>query len=63
MNTNKPLLTIKETAELYNIGMCHLYEAVKDPDCPYVLRCGRMGKKTLIKREQFNSYINNHNHI
>ena len=48
-------LTIEEAAEYSNIGINKISEMSKLPDCPFVLYIGR---KKLIKRVQFEKYIN-----
>ena len=47
-------LTIEEAAEYSNIGICKLQEIIKDPMCPFVLYIGR---KRLIKRREFEKFI------
>lgn len=47
-------LTIEEAAEYSNIGVCKLNELAKEPMCPFVLYIGR---KKLIKRKEFEKYI------
>ncbi len=49
-------LTIEEAAAYSNIGICKINELAKDPKCPFVLYVGR---KKLIKRAEFEKYINN----
>ena len=49
-------LTINEAAEYFNIGRNKLREMVKEPDCNFVLY---IGKKTLIKRQRLEDYLNN----
>ena len=49
-------LTIEEAAAYSNIGICKLQEIARDPNCPFVLYIGR---KKLIKRKEFEKYINN----
>ncbi|MCI6714385.1 MAG: DUF6462 family protein [Lachnospiraceae bacterium] len=52
---NKPMLTIEEAAKLYSIGE-HKLRELTDPDtCRFVLYVGR---KRLIKRKQFDEYLN-----
>lgn len=51
---DKPLLTIEETALLYNIGEHKLRELTDDDKCLFVLYVGR---KRLIKRRQFDDFI------
>lgn len=48
-------LTIEEAAEYSNIGICKIQELTKNPLCPFVLYVGR---KKLIKRKEFEKYIN-----
>ena len=48
-------LTIKEAAEYSNIGMNKLDSLLHMPNCPFVLY---VGTKRLIKRIEFEKYIN-----
>jgi len=50
----KQKLTIKEASEYSNIGIHKLYELTNNPLCPYVLWSG---KKRLIKRKEFEKFI------
>lgn len=50
----KTNLTIEEAAEYSNIGICKLNELSKDPRCPFVLYVGR---KKLIKRKEFEKFL------
>lgn len=52
---DKPTLTIEEAAALYGIGEHKLRELTEPDDCNFVLYVGR---KRLIKRKQFDEYIN-----
>lgn len=47
-------LTINEASEYSNIGINRLTEMVNDPMCTFVLH---VGKKRLIKRKEFEEYI------
>lgn len=47
-------LTISEASEYSNIGECALREMLKAKDCPFLLK---VGKKYLIKRKEFESYL------
>ncbi len=51
----KTTLTIYEAAEYSGIGICKLREITDDDKCPFVMWIGR---KRLIKREQFEKFIN-----
>lgn len=51
---DKPTLTIEEAACLYNIGEHKLRELTDSDTCPFVLYVGR---KRLIKRNQFDDYL------
>lgn len=53
-------LTIEEAAEYSNIGIHKLYELVNDPSCSFVLY---VGKKRVIKRKEFERYIEKTNYI
>ena len=48
-------LTVEEAAVYYNIGENKLREITDKPDCQFVLFVGR---KRLIKRKQFERYLN-----
>ena len=52
--TNKYNLTIKEASEYYNIEENKLRELIKQDCCEFVLY---IGKKALIKRKQFEEYL------
>ena len=52
--TNKYNLTIKEASEYYNIGENKLRELIKQ-DCWEVVLY--IGKKALMKRKQFEEYL------
>ena len=47
-------ISIEEAAEYSNIGINKLYEMVNNPSCPFVLY---VGQKKLIKRKEFERYI------
>lgn len=47
-------LTIEEAAAYSNIGINKLGELMKQPSCPFVIYVGR---KRLIKRREFEKYI------
>ena len=49
-------LTIEEAAALFNIGEHKLRELTDPEDCPFVLWIGR---KRLIKKEEFGDYLKN----
>ena len=48
-------LTIKEAAEYSNIGENRIRELLDDPLCIFALMVGN--KKKLVKRRQFEKYI------
>lgn len=48
-------LTIEEAAMYSNIGINKIREITNSPQCPFVLYVGR---KRLIKRKEFEKYIN-----
>ena len=50
----KSNLTLEETAAYFGIGINKLREMTDKKDCPYVLFIGR---KRLIKRRQFEKYL------
>ena len=50
----KVTLTIKETAEYSNIGINRIESLLRAPRCPFVLY---VGKKTLVKRKEFEKFI------
>lgn len=47
-------LTIEEAAAYSNIGIRRIEEIAKRPNCPFVLY---IGKKKLIKRREFERYL------
>ena len=53
-------LTIKEASQYYNIGENKLRELIKEQGCDFVLY---VGKKTLIKCKQFESYLDNSTYL
>ena len=50
----KVTLTIKEAAEYSNIGINKIDAMLRKPNCPFVLF---VGTKRLVKRKQFEEYI------
>lgn len=50
----KVTLTIEEAAAYSSIGINKIDELAKEPKCPFVLYIGR---KKLIKRKEFETYI------
>lgn len=52
----KSNLTLEEAAAYSNIGMAKLRELSNDDKCPFVLW---VGNKRLIKRVQFDKYLDN----
>lgn len=53
-------LTVEEAAEYSNIGIHKLYELINQPNCPFVLF---IGKKRVIKRKEFEKYVEKTNQI
>ena len=51
---NKFALTVKETAEYFNIGEHRIRELTDKKDCPFVLW---VGSKRLVKRKKFEEYL------
>lgn len=51
---NKPLLTINEASKIYSIGTHKLRELINSDNCQFVLY---VGKKALIKRNIFDTFI------
>jgi excisionase family DNA binding protein len=49
-------LTIKEAAEYSNIGINKIDSMLRTPNCPFVLF---VGTKKLVKRREFEEYIQN----
>lgn len=56
----KVALTIEETAEYSNIGINRINDMLKDPGCTFVLN---VGKKRLVKRKEFEKYIQKTNEV
>lgn len=50
----KQNLTVSEAAEYSNIGINKIYKMIQMPSCSFVLN---VGKRKLIKRKAFDSYI------
>ena len=53
---HKIALTVKEAAELSNIGMNKINSILRQPNCPFVLF---VGTKKLVKRKEFEQFISN----
>ena len=51
----KPLLTVEEAAEYFNIGINKIRAMTNSEDCPYVLWSG---SRRLIKRAAFEAFLN-----
>ena len=59
MNKNVPIwekvtLTVEEAAEYSNIGINKISDMLNEPSCTFVLF---VGKKRLVKRKEFERYI------
>lgn len=52
--SEKVLLTIEEAASYSNIGINKISELLNNPLCEFVLY---VGKKRLVKRKEFEKYI------
>ena len=50
----KAVLTIREAALYSNIGINRIESMLKERDCPF---CLRVGRKRLVKRQQFEEYL------
>ena len=51
----KVTLTIREAAEYSNIGINKFDHLLRQPNCPFVLD---VGAKRLVKRKEFEEYLN-----
>lgn len=51
---DRELLTVKEAAAYFNIGMNRIREITNDDSCKFVLW---VGNKRMIKRELFKAYL------
>jgi excisionase family DNA binding protein len=51
---DKVTLTIREAAELSNIGINKLESMLRKPNCPFVLF---VGTKKLVKRKAFEEFV------
>ena len=51
---HKITLTIKEAADLTNIGINRIDAMMRKPNCPFVLF---VGNKKLVKRKEFEEFI------
>lgn len=56
----KVILTVEEAMAYSGIGEHSLREALKKPSCPFVFY---VGKKSFIKRKEFDSYISKHDKL
>lgn len=52
---HKMTLTAREAAEYSNIGINKIDSMLRAPNCPFVLF---VGTKKLVKRKEFEDYIN-----
>ena len=52
--SEKVLLTVEEAASYSNIGINKISELLNNPLCEFVLH---VGKKRLVKRKEFEKYI------
>lgn len=52
----KQNLTLEEAAEYSNIGINRLRILISEPNCPFSLT---VGNKHLIKRKQFDKFVEN----
>ena len=52
--SEKVLLTVEEAASYINIGVNKISELLNNPLCEFVLH---VGKKRLVKRKEFEKYI------
>lgn len=50
----KITLTVEEAAQYSNIGINKIYELTNNPMCKFVLH---VGKKRLVKRREFEKYL------
>ncbi len=57
---DKYLLTIREAAEYSNIGINRLSQMLNDPYCSFVLF---NGNRKLVKRIEFEKYLNEAHNI
>lgn len=57
----KVTLTVEEAAAYSNIGINKLYDMLNERSCPFVLYIGN--KKRLIKRKEFEKYIEKTNSL
>ena len=57
----KVTLTVEETAEYSNIGINRINDMLKEPGCTFVLNVGK-GKR-LVKRKEFEKFIQKSNEI
>ena len=52
--SEKVLITVEEAASYSNIGINKISELLNNPLCEFVLH---VGKKRLVKRKEFEKYI------
>ena len=56
----KVTLTVEEASEYSNIGINRISNMLNEINCPFVLR---VGNKRLVKRKEFERYIEKNNEI
>ncbi len=52
----KALLSIREASEYTNIGINKIDRMLRTPNCPFVLY---VGTKKLVKRKEFEKFLDN----
>lgn len=58
--SEKLLLSVTEAARYSGIGINRLSAMLNEPNCPFVMRVGR---RRLVKREEFERFIKETDHI
>lgn len=58
--SEKLLLSVTEAARYSGIGINRLSSMLNEPNCPFVMRVGR---RRLVKREEFERFIKETDHI
>lgn len=53
-------LTVEEASAYSNVGICTIRALLADPRCPFALRVGR---KVLVKRKQFENFMEHQNEV
>ena len=57
--SDKINISVREASELSSIPYTTIKKMIRQPDCPFLLYPEKAGRKTLIKRREFEAFIEN----